>query len=306
MIETVRGDPSMGVDPPEVRTKFLNFLEEMQNVLGRTLGMVRDVGNRKIVLNAAERTDKKQKSVLTAALRTAWRRCKSGTERAPADLVETALRSTPAQLVKQDLQSIMNEYRRNDAKTINTEILQDCLVAFLRELDYQGDCAGTAELVVQQLTLADEPVRVQLLDQLLAAIHNVFDGAERIEAEERLNQAYANVLNGRVATAVTPAGPHPLSTQLSRRNADPLAVLGELLRLHPSGKKGVDDSMFARMSSSKLSQALKNMMSYEEIHNLVSDLIEMLERLQPIDPEGHSDHSRRGKRVHRMSRRHQE
>ena len=148
----------------------------MSEVLTRTLGTVRDVGKNEIVLNADSRTDAKKKTALFAALRTAWRQFNSGTNGKPAGLVETALRNTPAQLVKQDLQSIVNEFRRD--RTINTEILQDCLVESLGKLKVPGDRAATAEIIVQQLTLADESVRVQLLDELLAAIHNVFDGAE--------------------------------------------------------------------------------------------------------------------------------
>ena len=172
----------MWVDPSKSEN-FLHFLKEMQEVLVGTLIMVRDVGNSEIVLNTAERTGEDQKKVLIAALQAAWRRCKSGTNGAPADLVETALGSTPAQLVKQDLLSIMNEFRRNH--TINANILQDCLVGSLRKLHYKGNCAGTAEIIVKKLTLADELVRAELLDELLAAIHNLFDGAAPKEAEAR-------------------------------------------------------------------------------------------------------------------------
>ena len=287
MIATVECDPSMWVDPSKSEN-FLHFLKEMQEVLVGTLIMVRDVGNSEIVLNTAERTDEDQKKVLIAALQTAWRRCKSGTNGAPADLVETALGSTPAQLVKQDLLSIMNEFRRNH--TINANILQDCLVGSLRKLHYKGNCAGTAEIIVKKLTLADELMRAELLDELLAAIHNLFDGAAPKEAEARFNQAVSGALNSRVATV----GPHPLLAQLSRRSVDFLAVLRELLRLHLSGE-GVDDSKLAGMSASELSQAFKNMMSYGEFQVLILDLLEMLERLQPTDPQGHSDRSLREK-----------
>jgi hypothetical protein len=61
-----------------------------------------------------------------------------------------------------------------------------------------------------------------------------------------------------------------------------------------SGGK-VTESMLTGMSASDLSRASNNMMPYEEIHELINDLIETLERLQPTDPAGHSETSQREK-----------
>ena len=102
MIGTLRRDLSLRVNPSKdpsgiieeeaaaSRTRaFLNFLEDMKEVLGGTFSAV--IASKDIVLKQERRTDRDKKDVLSAALQTAWRRFAAGTNGLPADLIEEQL-----------------------------------------------------------------------------------------------------------------------------------------------------------------------------------------------------------------------
>src|SRR5690349_9156300 len=120
--------------------EFLEFLEEMRNILGRTSSEMREICiEKKIDLNAPHQIDLDKKKTLSAALRLVCRRLKTDNEGSFAARLESALSNTPAQLAKHDLISLMNDFRREAKGTVNTKLLEDCLTQSLREVGYKDD-----------------------------------------------------------------------------------------------------------------------------------------------------------------------
>jgi len=264
--------------------EFLEFLEEMRNILGRTSSEMREICiEKKIDLNAPHQIDLDKKKTLSAALRLVCRRLKTDNEGSFAARLESALSNTPAQLAKHDLISLMNDFRREAKGTVNTKLLEDCLTQSLREVGYKDDDELLAHDTVKQLMGTDGSERRQLLDGLLAAMHNVWDGADPPEARERLYLAVQSVWDRSLATAAL----SPLMRQLARFRVDSLAVMRELLRLSLSPET-LNERMLLQMTDFHLSQAYKNILPYRNIQEVMDDFVIIVDRLHPKDKNGQS------------------
>jgi len=161
----------------------------------------------------------------------------------------------------------MNAFQRK--QTIDLDLLQDCLVKSLLELKYAGDCAGTAELIVKQLMLADESLRGQLFDDLLAAMHDIYDGAGRQEARTRFDRAVDNALNGRVAGAA-----NDFLSALLQDQVDPLLTM---IRLAAASAKGsVEEDLGAilrKLDRPQLSRLYENLEATSAMSSTLEELI---------------------------------
>jgi hypothetical protein len=261
--------------------EFLEFLEEMRYILGSTSNEIRKICiEKKIDLEAPNGIDKEKKKALSAALRIVRRRFKTGSKESFAALLESALSSTPAELAKHDLISVMNDFRREGKGTVNTTLLEDCLAQSLRHVGKDGDELWVHD-TIKQLMKADGSLRRQLLDGLLAAMHNVWDGADPKEARERLDLWVQSAWDRCLPTATL----RPLISQLSRQTLDPLAVMRELLGLASSGEE-VNASVISSMKDPQLSEAFKNINSCGEIQKLLESLIKAIGGLQLTNPQG--------------------